>query len=237
MRTPVTSAGRMLRSGAASVSESGSAALRDAQLTLRNMATALRQQLDAVAADPLATPKEKRADAKRAVSSARLAWQGCCSKVAMARAAVQSQVEKARDLVNAYEAKLSPLAVARIERKAEQLRQAKPEVVLDALRDGEARKDADLLMAVSLAGDPNAALRAFHRMARPEAFAQLSADLAAFRQLSEAAGRMAQGLDELDAQDDAYTIDGASGGDLLEQANAAPSKAPIDPTWPQWIEP
>jgi hypothetical protein len=227
----------MLRSGAASVSESGSAALRDAQLTLRNMATALRQQLDAVAADPLATPKEKRADAKRAVSSARLAWQGCCSKVAMARAAVQSQVEKARDLVNAYEAKLSPLAVARIERKAEQLRQAKPEVVLDALRDGEARKDADLLMAVSLAGDPNAALRAFHRMARPEAFAQLSADLAAFRQLSEAAGRMAQGLDELDAQDDAYTIDGASGGDLLEQANAAPSKAPIDPTWPQWIEP
>jgi hypothetical protein len=237
MRTPVTSAGRMLRSGAASVSESGSAALRDAQLTLRNMATALRQQLDAVAADPLATPKEKRADAKRAVSSARLAWQGCCSKVAMARAAVQSQVEKARDLVNAYEAKLSPLAVARIERKAEQLRQAKPEVVLDALRDGEARKDADLLMAVSLAGDPNAALRAFHRMARPEAFAQLSADLAAFRQLSKAAGRMAQGLDELDAQDDAYTIDGASGGDLLEQANAAPSKAPIDPTWPQWIEP
>jgi hypothetical protein len=237
MRPPVTTAGRLLRSGAASVSESGSAALRDAQLSLRNMATALRQQLDAVAADPLATPKEKRSDSKKAIASAKVAWNGCCAKVAQARATLQAQVERARDLVNAYEAKLTPLAVARIQRKAEQLRQAKPEVLLDALRDGEARKDADLLMAASLAGDPNAALRAFHRMARPEAFEQLTGDLAAFRQLSEAAGRMAQGLDELDAQDDAHAIDGASGGDLLGTANTPPSKAPIDPTWPGWIEP
>lgn len=235
MRLPVSKAGRMLRSGSGvSVPESSSAALRDAASSLSNIALQLRTQLDSIAADELATPKEKRRDSTKAVADAKAAFARVTQKVIAARDAVGSTVQQLRDVQHAYEQKIGPVGVERIRRRGDAIRQRGTEAVLDAMRDFEQRRDLDGLLALSLDGD-DGPLRAFARVARPEQFAQLSTDVPGLREILRNAQTMAQGLDEIAAQEDPHTVGGATGGDLLEQANTTAQNDTLPAVWPSFL--
>jgi len=235
MRLGVTKAGRMLRSGSGvSVPDSTSPALRDAAASLSNIALQLRTQLDSIAADELATPKEKRRDSTKAVADAKAAFSRVTQKVIAARDAVGSTVQQLRDVQFAYEGKLGAVSVERIRRRGDAIRQRGTDAVLEALRDFEQRRDLDGLLALSLDGD-DGPLRAFARVARPEQFQQLTTDVPGLRDVLRTAQTMAQGLDEIAAQDDPHAVGGATGGDLLEQANAAPASDSLPATWPSFL--
>ena len=235
MKMHVSKAGRMVRSGSGvSVPESSSAALRDAASSLSNIALQLRTQLDSIAADELATPKEKRRDSTKAVADAKAAFARVTQKVIAARDAVGSTVQQLRDVQHAYEQKIGPVGVERIRRRGDAIRQRGTEAVLDAMRDFEQRRDLDGLLALSLDGD-DGPLRAFARVARPEQFAQLSTDVPGLREILRTAQTMAQGLDEIAAQDDPHAIGGATGSDMLEQANAAPANDTLPAVWPSFL--
>jgi hypothetical protein len=235
MRLPVSKAGRLLRSGSGvRVPEGASASLRDAAASLANIAGNLRTQLDAIAADELATPKEKRRDSAKAVADAKEAFARVTQKVMHARESVGATVQALRDVQFAYEAKLGAVSVERIKRRGDQIRQQGPDAVMAALHDFEQRRDLDGLLALSLDGD-SGPLRVFARVARPQQFEQLERDLPSLREVLRHAETMAQGLDEIAAQDDAFAVEGATGGDLLEQANAKPANDALPATWPGFL--
>lgn len=235
MRLAVTKHGRMVRSGTAvHVAENASPALRDAAASLSNVAASLRTALDAIASDELATPREKRADSQKAVAMARESFQRVVSKVMAARDAVGASIQGLRDVQAGYENKLGPVSVERIRRRGDAIRQQGPDAVAAALRDFEQRRDLDGLLALSL-DDGDGPLRAFARVARPQQVAQLDVDLPGLRALLHQAENVASGLDEVAAQEDPHTIGGATGGDMLQEANTAHDNRALPPTWPQFL--
>ena len=235
MRLAVTRFGRMLRSGAGiTISDNASPALRDAAASLANVAATLRTSLDAIASDELATPREKRADSTKAVALARESYQRVVSKVVGARDAVGASIQGLRDVQHGFEQKLGPVSVERIKRRSDALRQQGADATFDALRDFEKRRDLEGLLALSLNGDEQP-LRVFARVARPQQVAQLETDLPSLRDLLRHAEGVGQGLDELSAQEDPYHVAGATGGDLLEQANAPQNNDRLPATWPGFL--
>lgn len=235
MRLAVARHGRMLRSGSAiTLPENASPALRDAAVSLANIAATLRTSLDAIANDQLATPRERRADSQKAVAMARESFQRVSSKVMSARDSVGASIQGLREVQHGYESKLGPIGVERIRRRADALRQQGPDAVLEAMRDFEATRDLDGLLAPRL--DANSApLRLFAKVARPQQVAQLETDLPSLRELLRTAEGMGQGIGELVAQDDPYSVAGASGNDLLEQANAQQANDRLPATWPGYL--
>lgn len=235
MRLAVTRFGRMVRSGAAvHVAENASPALRDAAASLSNLVSQLRTQLDAIAADEIATPKEKRRDSTKAVADAKAAFSRVTAKVLAARDSVGASIQGLRDVQAGYEGKLGPVSVERIRRRGDAIRQQGPDAVAAALRDFEQRRDLDGLLALSL-DDGDGPLRAFARVARPQQVAQLDVDLPGLRALLHQAENVASGLDEVAAQEDPHTIGGATGGDMLHEANTAHDNRALPPTWPQFL--
>lgn len=235
MRLAVTRFGRMVRSGAAvHVAENASPALRDAASSLSSIASQLRTQLDSIAADELSTPKEKRRDSTKAVADAKAAFARVTAKVLAARDAVGASIQGLRDVQHAYEQKIGPVGIERIRRRGDAIRQQGPDAAAAALRDFEQRRDLDGLLALSL-DDGDGPLRAFARVARPQQVAQLDVDLPGLRALLHQAENMASGLDEVAAQDDPHAIGGATGGDMLQEANAVHDNRALPPTWPGFL--
>jgi hypothetical protein len=235
MRLAITKHGRMLRSGAAlPANDKASPALRDAAAALGHVSQNLRTTLDAIAADELATPREKRADAKKAVEMARESYQRVVSKVVGARDAVGASIQALRDVQHGYESKIGPVGIERIRRRGDAIRQAGADAMLDAMRDFERRRDLDGLLALSLDGDEQP-LRVFARVARPQQVAQLEVDLPLLRDLLRHAEGVGAGIDEIAAQDDAHAVPHAHGSDLLEEANTPTSNERLPATWPGFL--
>ena len=237
-RPLITSAGRFVRSGAAGIAPRGSAPLQDAALSLQNVAASLRDRLDAIRNDELATPKEKRADVAIAIREAKAAFERVSAKVHNARLAAAGAIDGLQNLLHQYEQKQSPLAVRRLELQADALRRLGVDEQIEAMRGFEQRGDLQGLLAASLVSpDATAATAAFLRVARPESFEQARTDAGASVELHAAALRFARGLNELAADPDAHMVEGARGSDLLEHANRPADTSATPPEWPSWVRP
>jgi hypothetical protein len=234
MPRPITKLGRLLRGGAAIVvHDNASPALRDAAASLNTITATLRAELDAIANDELATPKERRRDSQKAVEMAKQSFARVVGKVAAAKEAVGGSIQALRDVQYAFESKLGPVGVERIKRRGDAIAQAGPDAMSRALQEFEQKRDLDGLLALSLNGD-DAPLRAFARVARPQTFQQIQTDLPGLTDLLRHSEAIAGGIDELAANDDAHAAERSTGADLLERANQQAMRDQLPPTWPGW---
>lgn len=237
---PVTRFGRMLRSGAFNCQARGSQPVQDAIASVRNLASNLRTRLDAIAADPIATQREKREDAAIALAEARKQFEFALVKVHNAKSHTGGAIDQLGNVWHQFEGKQTPLAVKRLELAAEHLRRMDPVQQLAQLRAAEERRDLQSILAHSLVSpEATHAQAAFLRACRPAEFEAARTDAAAVRDLLAATATVAAGIDELTGAPDAYAVEGATGNDMLNAANGAtdsvPSWAPLAPAvWPEW---
>lgn len=209
-------AGRAVRGGVLGV------ALSDETREAYAIAQGLRDRLNAAAGDAKLTPRERAADARAAVESARRQAAAFTSRVQNDLARVMTAAKNVDSTLFQVEQKVSGLGVERLRRIAAGLPQSPQERANDIRRAVE-RRDHERLMAHSIA-DPTGAAprRALAVLAAPDDLRFVLERGASTVAARAASSLLERGLAELaeleDAADPRHVGDSAR--DLLDAANS-----------------
>ena len=216
VRTKATQTGRLARSGTLPTPKT-----LDGQM-LRDAAVSLSRRLEQIAADPQATPREKHADSKRALADSRRISERIRAKSASVVASVDEIARRIGAKVGAYENSLSPIAIKRIEARMRGIDRADvPALVERAL----VNHDSELLLVCSLvAPDMTAPRRALSCLHAPKELEQFQREARDAIELEASARAWQQGIDDLDAVSEPWSIEHQTTGNdlfMIENEGAA----------------
>lgn len=203
---------------------------------LRNVVATLAQQLDAVAADRIATERERQQDSGRRIAEAKAALRNAAVAIGTQVDEVDRAyraIEKAR---HDAESKLSPLAIERVRQIAQDIREGRRE---SGVAQAVARRDTEALMAASLLADHSGyAIMGLGTILAPAAMAKVHADGRAALQLRAALAGVTAAFDMMAVDQNAYAavVDpmqflAAANGDDFGYSAAA--QLPDD--WGPWV--
>jgi hypothetical protein len=223
-------------------------AVFDAELTVRNVLRGLRDRLDTIDADPVATRREKQQDASKAIAQAREALDRAAIKASAADTALRASVRRIDDLVRSVEAKQSPMAILRLQQRAAGLAQLGEAERYKILERATEVGDIDTALACSLV--PEAADTGRRAVAAMIAKDDLAFALDAGRATHAVLGAIEVargGLDLLSRDPDSYrsqteakSLDlmvAASGGPLSLGVDPQRFRDPLTPSWLQFPAP
>ena len=125
----------------------------DASVTAQTVLRNLRDRLDIIDGDPVATKREKQQDASKAIAQAREALDRAAVKAAHADQALRASVRRIDDFVRAFEGKQTPLGILRLQQRAASLQQLGERERLALLEKATENGDLDAALAISLVPD------------------------------------------------------------------------------------
>jgi hypothetical protein len=220
----------------------------DAELTSRNVLRGLRDKLDSVDADPVATRREKQHDGAKAIQLAREQLDRAAIKARNADQALRASVRRIDDTVKAIEAKQSPMAILRLQQRAANLQQLSERERMAILEKATENADVDTALAVSLV--PESADIGRRAIAAMTAKDDLAFVLDAGRATHAVLGAIEVargGLDLLSRDPDSYrsavaaksldTMVAASGGPASFGSDPQQFRDPLTPSWLQFPMP
>jgi hypothetical protein len=209
----------------------------DAELTTRNLLRDMRDRLDAINADPVATRREKQSDAARVVQQAREALDRARIKARNADEALKASVRRIDDTVRQVEAKQSPLALLRLQQRAASLQQLTEAERYKILERATEVGDLDTALAVSLVpqcGDVGR--RAVAAMVAKDDLAFALDAGRATHNLLGAVEVARRGLEVLAADPDCYREQSSAKSlDMMQAAAGGPKSFGVDPM--QYVDP